>query len=146
MPFQPDPTAIVWRLHLRSSPQRVYDVLDSDAGRASFWAESAVEVNGVIDFEFINGFSCEARVLTRRPPQEWSIDYFNSVASFRLESDGAGGTDLTLVNENVATEDRNEVTAGWLNVLFPLKAWVDHAVDLRSHDPARIWDAGYVDQ
>ncbi len=39
-----------------------------------------------------------------------------------------------------------EASARWLNVLLPLKAFVDHGVDLRSHDPTRTWDDGYVDQ
>ena len=34
---------------------------------------------------------------------------------------------------------------GWLNVLLPLKACVDHRVDLHNHDPAPSWDQGYVD-
>ena len=36
--------------------------------------------------------------------------------------------------------------AGWLNVLFPLKGYIDHGVDLRNHDPGRAWDDGYADQ
>jgi hypothetical protein len=40
----------------------------------------------------------------------------------------------------------HEVHAGWLNVLFPLKAYVAHGVDLRNHDPRRTWDEGYADQ
>ncbi len=49
------PERIVWRLHLASSPDEVHRLLATDEGRARFWAESAVERNGHIDFEFING-------------------------------------------------------------------------------------------
>ena len=45
MPFQPDPNAITWRLHLRATPQIVYAMLATDAGRARVWAEEAVEHN-----------------------------------------------------------------------------------------------------
>lgn len=34
---------IRWRVHLSVVPKIAYDALDSNEGRASFWAESAVE-------------------------------------------------------------------------------------------------------
>ena len=40
----------------------------------------------------------------------------------------------------------HDVHAGWLNVLFPLKAMLAFGVDLRNHDPSRSWDQGYADQ
>ena len=145
MEFQPDPTAIVWRLHLDASPDVVFDTLDSDEGRAGFWAESAVESGGVIHFEFANGMRYAGRIIDRVRPELLSVDYFGSVAEFTLEGDGAGGTDVTLRNTGVGDEHRVEVIAGWLNVLFPLKAFVDHGVDLRNHDEARTWDQGFLD-
>jgi uncharacterized protein YndB with AHSA1/START domain len=77
MVFQPEPDGIVWRLHLASPPETVYQALDSDDGRASFWAESAEEHNGVIHFEFINGERYAARIIGsppyayRRPKWLW---------------------------------------------------------------------------
>ena len=56
------------------------------------------------------------------------------------------GVTVTLTNEGVHPEDHCEVMAGWLNVLFPLKAAVDHGIDLRNHDPSRTWDHSYADQ
>ena len=43
-------------------------------------------------------------------------------------------------------EFRDELLAGWLNVLLPLKAACDFGIDLRNHDPARTWDRSFVDQ
>jgi hypothetical protein len=37
---------IEWRIHLSSSPERVYELLATAEGRASFWAESAPERDG----------------------------------------------------------------------------------------------------
>lgn len=121
-------------------------MLDTDAGRAAFWAETADEHDGEIAFSFINGLRYKSRVLKRDRPAAWSIEYFDSTVTVQLIDDGAGGTDLTLVNEGISEEDHREVMAGWLNVLLPLKAAVDFGIDLRSHDPARTWDQGYVDQ
>jgi uncharacterized protein YndB with AHSA1/START domain len=137
---------IRWRMHLPAPPEELYTVLDSDEGRARFWAESAAEVDGFIDFRFVSGDACRSKVLERRPPHVLCIDYFGGPARFELIADGTGGTDLLLTHDGVASEEWHEVHAGWLNVLFPLKGWVVHRVDLRNHDPARTWQRGYADQ
>ena len=133
-------------MHLPVPPERVFDAIDSSPGRASFWAESAAEHEGKIDFRFIDGSRYTSEVLERQRPSVWAIDYFGGVARFDLNPDGQGGTDLLLTHEGVSPEDWNEVHAGWLNVLFPLKAWLGHGVDLRNHDPARSWAQRYADQ
>jgi hypothetical protein len=137
---------IRWRMHIPVSSEKVFAALDSDQGRASFWAESAVERDGEIEFRFINGYSCRSTILERRPPLLFSIQYMGGPARFELAPDGAGGTDLLLTHEKIEAGVWNEVHAGWLNVLFPLKAWVAHGMDLRNHDPERSWDQGYADQ
>lgn len=137
---------IRWRMHIAAPPEKVFAVLDSDEGRAAFWAESAVEVENQIEFRFVNGSTCRCKILERRPPKVLSIDYFGGPARFELTADDNGGTDLLLTHHDIAPEEWSEVHAGWLNVLFPLKAWVTHGVDLRNHDADRSWDHGYADQ
>lgn len=119
MAFQPDPSVIRWRMHLASPPERVYHLLATPAGRAAFWAESAEEVEGVVSFRFSNGMQEDAAVLEADLPRRYSLRYFGSVVVFDLEPDGAGGTDLALTNTGFPAEDRAELVAGWLNVLFP---------------------------
>ncbi len=146
MAFQDDPEAIRWRLHLRSPAAVVYRALATDAGRASFWAESAVEDEGVIHFVFPNGATWEGRILEADPPHRFAVVYYGgSIARFSLADDGRGGTDLTLTDTGVPEGFRFEVTAGWVSVLLALKAAVDFGVDLRAHDPGRTWDDGYVE-
>jgi uncharacterized protein YndB with AHSA1/START domain len=143
--FQPDPALIRWRLHLASPPERVYRALATDAGRAGFWAESAVERDGVIHFVFPNGAEWRGRLLEADPPRRFRVEYYGgSVTTFALAADGHGGTDLTLTDEGVPAADRAEVAAGWVSVLLALKAAVDFGADLRAHDPARTWDQGYA--
>jgi uncharacterized protein YndB with AHSA1/START domain len=137
---------IRWRMHLAVAPERVYAALDDADGRASFWAESAPEQGGAIVFSFVDGSRHRAQIMERVPPRVWAIDYFGGVARFELAPDGRGGTDLLLTHHDVAPEEWSEVHAGWLNVLFPLKAWLVHGVDLRNHDPSRTWLQGYADQ
>lgn len=146
MTFQDDPNIIRWRLHLKSPIEEVYRALSTDEGRASFWAETAVQTNNIIHFVFPNGFTWDAQVLRAVPPHHFAVAYIgNSVATFTLAEDGHGGTDLTLTDEGVPAPHRTEVIAGWASVLLALKAAVDFAVDLRTHDSDRHWDHGYVE-
>jgi uncharacterized protein YndB with AHSA1/START domain len=137
---------IRWRMHIPVPRERVFAALNTDEGRASFWAESAIEKDGYVEFHFSNGYRCKSRVLHQRAPELFALDYIGGPVRFELSSDGAGGTDLLLTHDGIEPEDWNEVHAGWLNVLFPLKAWLAHGVDLRNHDSTRSWDQGYADQ
>jgi uncharacterized protein YndB with AHSA1/START domain len=146
MSFQPDPTTITWRLHLRSAPAVVYELLATDAGRARFWAEQAVERDGAIEFIFPGGQRWRGAILERQPPRRFGVIYYGgSTTTFDLNDDGAGGTELTLNDVGVPEADRVEVIAGWVSVLMALKAAADFGVDLRNHDRRRTWEQGYVE-
>jgi uncharacterized protein YndB with AHSA1/START domain len=146
MTFQSDPAIIRWRLHLKSSPQAVYEMLCTNEGRARFWAESAMEQDGVIHFVFPNQAEWKGRILKNEPPHTFQVVYYGgSTTTFELVSDGSGGTDLTLTDQGGSEEDRTEVIAGWVSVLMALKASVDFRVDLRNHDLMRRWDEGYAE-
>ena len=146
MTFQSDSDTIRWKLHLRSSPQAVYQKLSTNEGRASFWAESAVDKDGTIHFVFPNQAQWQGKILEQKPPYKFKVEYYGgSITTFALDSDGSGGTDLTLSDQGVPQEDRTEVIAGWVSVLMALKASVEFGIDLRNHDPKRTWDDGYVE-
>lgn len=146
MAFQSDPARIEWRLHLAVPPSKVYAMLATDEGRARFWAESAVETDGAIDFRFPNGLTWRGKVIENTPPRRFAVEYFGgSVATFELNEDGANGTDLTLTDAGVSEDDKTEVIAGWVSVLMALKAAVEFSIDLRNHDPRRTWDRGFVE-
>ena len=137
---------IRWRIHLASPPAAVHQMLSTDAGRARFWAESAVERDGWIDWRWPGGLEARTPILGNEPPHVFRVGYFGgSTAIFQLADDGAGGTDLTLTDEGVGEAEWQETHAGWVSVLLALKAAVDHGIDLRNHDDARSWNEGYVD-
>lgn len=124
----------------------MYDLIATSEGRRRFWAESAEEQNGVVEFRFSNGGVWRGRVLERDAPHRFAVEYFGgSRATFECAEDGAGGTDLTLTETGISPDEWEENHAGWVSVLLALKAAADFGVDLRNHDPSRSWDAGFVD-
>jgi uncharacterized protein YndB with AHSA1/START domain len=146
MAFQRNPDRIEWRLHLRASPERVFAMVGTAAGRRQFWAESADEADGVITFRFPDGSELRSRIVEHAPPNRFAVEYFGGAhVLFECAPDGTGGTDLRLVETGTPAADRAENIAGWVSVLLCLKAAADHGVDLRNHDPTRTWADGYVD-
>ncbi|UII78476.1 SRPBCC domain-containing protein [Flagellimonas sp. CMM7] len=137
--------SIVWKIHLKSSPEIVFGFLSTTSGREKFWAEKAPEVNGTIHFSFPNGESYESQILKSNTNIEFQLDYFNSTVKFSLEPSLNNGTDLTLTNEGVAEDEYLEVHSGWISVLMSLKAAVDFQIDLRNHTPNKTWDQKYID-
>ena len=137
---------VSWRLHLKSAPSVVFRLISSDEGRARFWAESAVEADGLLHFIFPNGQRWQGKVLEVEPPRRFSLEYIdNTVVILELKGDGRGGTALQVTNRGIGRESADEVMAGWVSVLLALKAAVDFGVDLRNHDCRRTWDQGFVD-
>jgi uncharacterized protein YndB with AHSA1/START domain len=135
-----------WRIHLASSPEAVYELLSTGEGRARFWAESAAAEDGAVAFEFPDGTRWVGRVVEADPPRRFSVEYLgNSTASFTIEADDAGGTDLTIEETGVPPDWIGENRAGWVSVLLTLKAAADFGVDLRNHDASRSWSQGYCD-
>ncbi|MDR7419848.1 MAG: hypothetical protein QN178_13175 [Armatimonadota bacterium] len=125
----------------------MYAALERPEGRRRFWAESADEVErDVIEFRFTGGEIWRSRILERVPFRRFTVAYFQgSVASFELEPDGAGGTEVRLTEEHVPPGAWLDNHAGWVSVLLALKAAVDFGVDIRNCDPRRSWARGYVD-
>jgi uncharacterized protein YndB with AHSA1/START domain len=145
MSFQSEPGIIRWKVHFRSSPEMVFEALATDAGRARFWAEAAPEVDGVITFHILNYEPFSGRILLRREPSIFRLEYYGTVVEFSLSGDGKGGTDLSLVATDVDETIRMEMIAGWVSVLMAMKAAVDHNIDLRNHDKSRAWGSGFLD-
>lgn len=136
---------IGWKLHLNSSSAQVFQMLSTEDGRQTFWAESAKEMDESIHFVFPNGNEYNSQIVESIPSERFVIEYFGGLATFTLVPDESGRTDLFLKHDGVSDGKFHETSAGWVSVLLSLKAAVDHAVDLRNHDPERTWDEGQVD-
>ena len=137
--------AIVWRLRLSATPERVFSAWLTPTDHVKFWSERSDPDAAGFRLHFIDGTVELCRVTESVSPSHIGLQYFGAHVDITLER-LADGTDLTLTARNVPLTEWQDVFAGWLNVLLPFKAWVDFGVDIRSHDPARTWRQGYVDQ
>jgi len=143
--FQAEAEVIRWKMHFSSSPAKVYVALSTDEGRKRYWAESAIETEGKIHYVFLNDIENEGEVLEEIPGKKYMVTYFGWTTTFNLEPDGQGGTDMEMIAQGVADNEKAEVTAGWVSWLMAMKAAVDFGVDLRNHDKTRTWFDGYAD-
>ena len=145
MAFQDITGKIKWKVHFRSPIEKVYEALSTDLGRKQFWAEKTEELNGFIIFTFFNYGEIKAKILHKKFPHLFELEYFNTNVQFTLASTEENGTKLILTNEVSDETLKYEMTAGWVSVLMCMKAAVDFGVDLRNHNEHRTWDLGYLD-
>ena len=143
--FQPEKNVIRWKLHFKSSPEKVYKALSTDEGRRGYWAETAEEKDGHIHYIFQNDIENKGKILIRKPNQGFSVMYFGWEVVFNLSLDGSGGTDMEMVTKGPDEREKMEITAGWVSWLMAMKGYVDFGIDLRNHDPNRTWFQGFVD-
>ncbi len=135
---------IDWRIRFASSPETVWRAWTTDEGRERFWAERSLGDESGFDLDFVNGESLRVDLVEARPPERLVFRYFGgSTVAIELAPDGRGGCDLRL--REVGAPQPMENYAGWVSVLLTCKAAVDSGIDLRSHDPGRSWDQGFVD-
>lgn len=137
---------IVWRLSLASSPEHVFELLDTDAGRERFWAVRSQAVPGGFDLEFPGGVTSRVEVLEREPPSRLAIRYFGSVSELDLSPGDDGGSLLQVTCACDDPQEWLEFYPGWVSWLLVLKAAADFGVDLRNGSPERAWPQHYVDQ
>ena len=97
MGFQEQEGVIKWEMHFNSSPQVVYEGLATAEGRAKYWAESAEEKDGVIEFQILGYPPFQGKVLDKIPKKLFKVEYFGTIVTFKLESDGKRGTNMQLI-------------------------------------------------
>lgn len=146
MIFQDKPGQINWKVHFSSPIEKVYEALTTDEGRKTFWAENTLEKNGYIEFSILNYEKYRSKVLAKNGKDIFEIVYFGTQVKFQLRTTpDDNGTDLILTAITDNDDVKNEMTAGWVSVLLAMKAAVDFGVDLRNHNPDRVWENGFAD-
>ena len=139
------PGVLRWRVELPASPEKVYAMLTTDAGREMFWAESSHRHDDRIELSFSDGTTECAAIVDERSPHSFAIRYFGALTTFELSPLVDGRTLLEVRAQDVPPGDQVDVAAGWVSVLLCLKARLTTGVDLRNHAPSQSWRNGFVD-
>lgn len=145
MPFQEKKGVIEWKVHFSAGIHDVYAALTTDNGRMKFWAEETNEKDGIIEFKFFNYPIYKSKIIERKAPSLFRIEYFGTDVTFELKTTDDKGTDLFLTSITPNEKVKQEMTAGWVSVLMAMKGAVDFDADLRNHNSERTWDNGYLD-
>jgi hypothetical protein len=135
----------VWRLSLASPPERVFELLDTDAGRERFWALSSRSFPDGFELEFPGGLKGRVDVVDRQVPRRLAIRYFGSEADLELTPRGDGGCLFKVTCRCDDPDAWLQFYPGWVSWLLTLKAAVDFDADLRNGAPGRAWEQRYVD-
>ena len=77
--------------------------------------------------------------------QKLFLIYFDAPMTLCISPCENGGTDVSLIHENVPEEHYEETKAGWVSVLLALKAYADFGVDLRNHRKEKSWENHFID-
>ena len=145
MSFQGKENIIEWKVHFVSPIEKVYEFLTTDSGRGKYWAEETKEENGFIDFSILNYPKYKSKIIEKKPQKLFRLEYFGTDVTFELIETDDKGTDLHLTALTPNETIKNEMTAGWVSVLMAMKGAVDFEIDLRNHNPERVWENGYLD-
>ena len=98
-----------------------------------------------MEFKILNYPKYKSRIIEKKPQKLFRIEYFGTDVTFELKETEDNGTDLYLTSLTPNENSKNEMTAGWISVLMAMKAAVDFGIDLRNHNPERVWENGYLD-
>ena len=145
MSYQEKENTIEWKVHFTSPIEKVYEYLTTDSGRSKYWAEETKEENGIVEFRILNYPKYKSRIIEKKPHNLFRLEYFGTDVTFELTETDDKGTDLYLKALTPNEDVKTEMAAGWISVLMAMKGAVDFGIDLRNHNPERVWENGYLD-
>ena len=142
---EPDaPRGVNWKISLAAEPEAVFRLVATDAGRAAFWAEESRTEGERFHLTFANGAHVDCRVIRLEPPHLISFEYFGgSRVDLRLAAIADGGTDFEV--SEAAPPAWEDHYPGWVAWLYCLKGAADFGITLKSRNPSKTWQKGYVD-
>jgi hypothetical protein len=136
---------IVRRLPLSRPRERVFGLLDPDAGRERHWTVRSHSSGGGFELEFSGGLKTYVEVLERRSPARLAIRYFGAESIFDLAPHEDGGCLFQVTCRCEDAAEWLELYPGWVGWLLVLEAAADFGVDLPSGSGDRTRRQRYVD-
>ncbi|MDX9856548.1 MAG: SRPBCC domain-containing protein [candidate division Zixibacteria bacterium] len=152
--FSYDWTRFVLRIEIAAPAQRVFRAWTHAADLSAWFAEKAEsepEKGGRLYLEFIGGDKADLRFVQLRKPGLVSFTFGPAVdlVTVRIKSIKNGCIcELEQTGMKTGPKDRVHThmgcKTGWVFFLTSLKAYLEHGIDLRSHNPRRTYNQSYV--
>lgn len=149
-----DWTRFSLKIEIAAPPERVYAAWTT-AAEVEAWFSVRCEIDaragGRLFYEWLGGDRLEANVIAARKNRELRIPFGPKGEEVRVVfTKIRGGTLCTLEQTGMRTSPKQKIEmhlgckTGWVFFLTNLKAYLEHGLDLRSHDPRRSYRTGYL--
>jgi len=149
-----DWTQFTQRILIKASPEKVFKAW-TDQKEIVKWFTVKTELEpkkgGRLYFEWLAGDKLEAKVIRIRRPNLLVFPFGSADEQVEVKiSKEKGGSLVELHQYGMRTTPKYRVSmhlgcqTGWVFFLTNLKCWLEHGIDLRSHDASRSYRQGYI--
>ena len=149
-----DWTQFKQRIFVKADKERVFRAWTDDRIVSRwFTVKTMIEPrnNGRLYFEWLAGDKFEARIVSIRKPTRFVFPFGSRGEEVAVGIRKVrGGSVVELHQYNMKTSPRSKVEmhmnckTGWAFFLTNLKAYLEHGIDLRGHNPRRSHRQGYI--
>jgi uncharacterized protein YndB with AHSA1/START domain len=127
----------------------------TDQDQVSQWFTTRTEIQprkgGRLYFEWVAGDKWESEVLAVRKNQLFAFLFGDKGETVEVKFRKLGRKCICELHQyNIKTDPKSryvmhrDTLQGWTFFLTNLKSWLEHGIDLRSHDPGRSYREGYI--
>lgn len=149
-----DWTQFTQRVLIKAPPLRVFKAWTDPAEIVRWFtvkAELEPRKGGRLYFEWLAGDKFEGKIIRVRKPNLLVFPFGSKGEEVEVKiSKVKGGSLVELRQYGMKTSPNDKVSmhlgcqTGWTFFLANLKAWLEHKIDLRGHDPSRSYRQGYI--
>ena len=149
-----DWSKFVLRIYIKASPARVFQAWTDDKIVTKWFTVKTViepKKNGRLYFEWLAGDKMEARVnsIVKNKKFVFPFGSKGEEVAVTFKKDGQGCI-CELRQYNMKTSDTDKwrmhrgCIQGWTFFMTNLKSYLEHGIDLRSHDPGKSYKKDFV--
>jgi uncharacterized protein YndB with AHSA1/START domain len=149
-----DWTQFVLRIAIRATPAQVFKAWTHDKTVSKWFTEKTMiepRRNGRICFEWLDGDKLEAQVISITKNQSFTFPFGRrgERVTVKFKKDGKGCV-CELRQYNMTTSEKSKwemhrgCMQGWTFFLTNLKAYLEHGIDLRDHNPKQSYRQDFV--
>ena len=142
------------KIAIKASPEKVFKAW-TDGKIVSRWFSVKAEIepkkNGRIYYEWLAGDKLEARIIEIVKNRKFVIPFGSKGERLevKIKKHGSGSIcELRQYNMKTGPKDRVNMhmgcKTGWVFFLTNLKSYLEHGIDLRSHDKKRSYNQNFV--